>query len=723
MAEAGRAAVLCHINLARGFRGGERQTELLIRALAGAVPAQRLIARAGSPLAERLANLPGVEVRPVRGRTAACRALAGARLVHAHETGGAQAALLGRLLSGVPYVITRRVENSPRRDPFTRQMYARAARVVVLSDAVARVLAAYDRLELCRIPSATSALPVNPDWVARFRERHAGRLLVGHIAAFDPTKGQMTLLAAAAELAARAPNVHFVLVGAGKDEARIRAAAAELPNVSIEGWTNEVGNYLAAFDLFAFPSEREGLGSVLLDAMQFGLPIVASAAGGIPDIVTHEANGLLVPVGDAPALAAAIERLVRDEPLRAAFAAESRERARDYDAAVMARRYLEVYRDIAPEIEAGRPAAPSARALRDAPRRAAVVHVNLARNYRGGERQTELLIRGLAEHLPQQCVIARADRPLAARLHGIAGVTVIPVADRLGAIRASAGARLIHAHETGGAQAAFARHLLDRTPYLITRRVDTRPSASPVTREMYARAARVVALSDAIAAAIRAYEPRSAVTKVPSAASNLEHDAEWARRFRAARTGRFLVGHVAALDASHKGQHVLLKAAASLERTAPSIHFLLVGAGRDEHALRAAASGLGNVTFTGWVRNVGDYLAALDLLVYPSLHEGLGSILLDAMQFGLPVVASAVGGIPEAIQDGENGILVPPNDPDALAAAILRLCSDAPLRNAIAERNRVRARAFDPSTMTERYLDIYRELLGAELAPSAELPR
>lgn len=722
MTAADRAAVLCHINLARGFRGGERQTELLVRALAQAVPSQQLIARAGGRLVERLADVPGVTVVPVRGRTEAFRRAAHARLVHAHETGGAQAALLRNLASGTPYVITRRVENVPRTDPFTRAMYRRAARVVVLSGAVARVLAAYDqRLDLCRIPSAVSHLPADPGWVARYRAAHAGRLLVGHVAAFDITKGQLTLLKAAAALASRAPQVHFVLVGAGKHESDLRAAAAGLDNVSFEGWSNEVGNYLAAFDLFAFPSEREGLGSVLLDAMQFGLPIVASNIGGIPDVVADGSNGILVPVGDADALAAAIERLADDEALRAAIAARNRAHVASFDPAVMAQRYLDVYRDIAPEVAAPRSTPP--RRASDAVREAAVLHVNLARNFRGGERQTELLIKGLARHLPHQCVLARADRPLAARLYGVPGVTVVPVKDRLGAIRASRGARLIHAHETGGAQVAYARHLLERTPYLITRRVDNRPSASPVTRQMYARAARVVVLSDAIAAALAAYDPMLTVSKIPSAASNLEHDAERARRIRAAFPDRFLVGHIAALDASHKGQHVLLRAAALLERHEPRIHFVLVGSGRDEHALRRAAAGLGNVTFTGWVRDVGDYLAAIDLFVYPSLHEGLGSILLDAMQFGLPVVASAAGGIPEAIVHGDNGLLVPPGDAEALAAAVAELCSDTALRNAIAERNRSRARLYHPSTMTQRYLEIYHELVGAELKASAELPR
>jgi glycosyltransferase involved in cell wall biosynthesis len=332
------------------------------------------------------------------------------------------------------------------------------------------------------------------------------------------------------------------------------------------------------------------------------------------------------------------------------------------------------------------------------------------------------LIRGLSAHIATQSLIARSNRPLSHRLRDVPGLTVIPVGGRIEAIRATAGAELIHAHETGGAQVGFVRSLASGTPYLITRRVDNKPSASPVTHWMYRRAARVVVLSNAIATTLRQYEPNIVLSKIPSASSNLEHDPQWVERYRAAGPNRFLVGHIAALDTRHKGQHTLIEAAKRIERTHPRIHFLIVGSGRDEAELRAQAAGSSNVSFMGWVRNVGDYLAALDIFVYPSMHEGLGSILLDAMQFGLPIVASDVGGIPDIVKHAENGLLVAAGDHEALAAAILRLFSDAPLRNAMAESNRRRAREYHPSIMTQRYLEIYRNLVPRIAADRPSAP-
>ena len=90
---------------------------------------------------------------------------------------------------------------------------------------------------------------------------------------------------------------------------------------------------------------------------------------------------------------------------------------------------------------------------------------------------------------------------------------------------------------------------------------------------------------------------------------------------------------------------------------------------------RSAAAGLSNLTFTGFVDNVGDYLAAFDVFILPSNREGIGSILLDAMEQGLPVVASRVGGVPDIVHDRKNGLLIDPASPAQLRDAILHAAS------------------------------------------------
>ena len=213
--------------------------------------------------------------------------------------------------------------------------------------------------------------------------------------------------------------------------------------------------------------------------------------------------------------------------------------------------------------------------------------------------------------------------------------------------------------------------------------------------------------SKAIEDVLVRFDPTLRCAKIPDACSDLSSNADWVASYRKAHAGKVLVGNVAACVFSHKGQDVLLRAAERLEDKRPNIEFILVGSGRDEGQLRRMASSMSNVTVAGWASNVGDFLAAFDLFVLPSRHEGLGSILLDAMEFGLPIVASDVGGIPEVVEDGRNGLLVPAGEPDELARAIDRLCSDEPLRRAMSETNRARAREFTAARMAARYLKVY----------------
>ena len=146
----------------------------------------------------------------------------------------------------------------------------------------------------------------------------------------------------------------------------------------------------------------------------------------------------------------------------------------------------------------------------------------------------------------------------------------------------------------------------------------------------------------------------------------------------------------------------------------PELQFLLVGGGDDEAMLRELASGLGNVAFTGWVDNVGDHLAAFDLFILPSNKEGIGGILLDAMDRALPIIASKVGGLPEIVEDGDNGILIEPRSPDQLEAAILRLYDDPDLRRAMGARGREFSRDFTAGAMARQYLALYRQAAGAD---------
>jgi glycosyltransferase involved in cell wall biosynthesis len=173
-----------------------------------------------------------------------------------------------------------------------------------------------------------------------------------------------------------------------------------------------------------------------------------------------------------------------------------------------------------------------------------------------------------------------------------------------------------------------------------------------------------------------------------------------------------LVGTVANLK-PHKGLNHLLRAAVEVRKILPTVRFVIVGQGSVESGLQTLATELdldGTVTFTGYREDALRIAAAFDLFVLSSLHEGLSIALVEAMALGLPVVVTRVGGLPEVVEDGREGILVEPADPQALAVSILRLLGDGQLRRQFGEAGRARAERLDVRTAVHRTEDIYDKL-------------
>jgi len=336
-------------------------------------------------------------------------------------------------------------------------------------------------------------------------------------------------------------------------------------------------------------------------------------------------------------------------------------------------------------------------------------HVNLAAGFRGGERQTELLIRELSKCGYQQIAVVRKESELGDRL---ADVTELEIR-RIGkpyifGVGAAQGCDLLHAHEAKASQFTYWVKRLLGIPYVITRRVPRVPGRNPLTRAVYQNASAVVALSRAIKASLSQHNPSLTVQIIPSMSAELPVDTHRVAELQQRFAGKFVVGHIGALVNYHKGQQYLMEAARDLADSHPKMHFILLGRGKDEAWFRELAEGLSNVTFEGFVDNVGDYLALFDLFVFPSLQEGLGSILIDAMAARLPVIATEVGGIPDIVRDGVNGILVPPAERGLLAEAIQTLWQNEKLRCKIARQAEIDSRLYTPKKVANRYIqDVY----------------
>ena len=183
-----------------------------------------------------------------------------------------------------------------------------------------------------------------------------------------------------------------------------------------------------------------------------------------------------------------------------------------------------------------------------------------------------------------------------------------------------------------------------------------------------------------------------------------------------------VVGTIGRL-ARQKATHRLLRATPRLLEAEPSTRVLIVGDGPLRRQLEAESRALGvaeAVDFLGYQSDLSTVYAALDVFVLPSRYEGVPLALLEAMALGVPCVASRVAGIREVVEDGATGLLVDSADPAALAAAILRLFSDAGLRGALCDNaRRLVLRDYTRERMVARIEALYRELVRQRSAAPA----
>jgi glycosyltransferase involved in cell wall biosynthesis len=353
-----------------------------------------------------------------------------------------------------------------------------------------------------------------------------------------------------------------------------------------------------------------------------------------------------------------------------------------------------------------------------------VIHVDTAATWRGGQNQVLLTAQGMvARGVPTQ-IACRAGGALEARARA-AGIGVQPISFRgdlwppgIMALarclrREPRGLLLLHDPHAVSAGLAATR-LGPRVPLVAVRRVDF-PLRGPLSRAKYALCDRVIVVSRGVrsvmeAAGIGSERLRLVYEGVPDPAP-----APGGRKALAelgVPEQAPVVGNVAALT-GHKDHATLLEAMAILRPQQPQAWLVILGEGELRGALEARAHALGlsdRVVFAGFRRDLDRLLPAFSVFCLSSQLEGLGTSLLDAMAYGLPIVATAAGGIPEAVADGVTGRLVAPRDPQALARALAEvLCDDGRRAAWGAAGRRLFLERFTADRMVEETLGVVRE--------------
>lgn len=241
----------------------------------------------------------------------------------------------------------------------------------------------------------------------------------------------------------------------------------------------------------------------------------------------------------------------------------------------------------------------------------------------------------------------------------------------------------------------------------------------PLTRWIWRRADRVVALSESLGRLTAQTMPELRYAVVPNGVDlALFHPPEVMRQPEKRPVRCLAVARLV----ERKGLGCLIRAFALLERGRFELD--IVGDGPDRQVLRELANQLGvakEVRFLGSLSRamVAERYRQADLFTLPSTAESFGNVFAEALASGLPIVASQVGGIPDLVEHGINGLLVPPADPHSLARAISYLGDDHQLRSAMSSRNRAKAEAnLEWAQVTKRYLSIYEAVMHQLPTPS-----
>jgi glycosyltransferase involved in cell wall biosynthesis len=295
----------------------------------------------------------------VCGTAAACL-LARPAIVHAHSASRASFVRKSLLLAiargagcrtifhlhGGAFRQFAEIESGALMRRWIRHTLERSSRVIALSESWAQFLRGYaPRARVAVLPNPVPLPPLPPPGL----QQEARILFLGRV---EAAKGIDELLAAVATLAPRFPLLRLAIGGEG-ELARVAARAAALgiaERVELLGWMDpERRNAeLARAAVFCLPSHAEGLPMALLEAMAAGRPVVASAVGAIPEVLCDGVDGLLVPARDVAALAAALARLLDDDPLRARLGEAARAKvAARYSSEVVARQLGALYRELA----------------------------------------------------------------------------------------------------------------------------------------------------------------------------------------------------------------------------------------------------------------------------------------------------------------------------------------------------------------------------------------
>jgi glycosyltransferase involved in cell wall biosynthesis len=363
--------IVLHVSTAKSWRGGEQQLAYLTQGLTTLGIDQVVLCPVGSPLSKRMMEA-SILVATFSDRGLLDISLARTihklcnskpfDIIHCHDSHAHSAAVLSVYLFGhrTPVVVSRRVDFPVSPHILSRWKYNHPCvhRILCVSEAI-RTITAPSIKDTSRLAVVHSGIDL-----AMYEKRTDPRKLkeelglkdsdkiVGNLSALADHKDYPTFIRSAAKVIRTDPSVHFIIAGKGDEEKRIRKMIGALKlekNVHLLGFRSDVVNIMQSLDVFLITSVTEGLGTIVLEAFAAGTPVVATRAGGIPEMVMNEVTGLLADPGDDEALAGATLHLLQHPVLSKQLVQHAYKRVQDFSFRETAQKTLGIYLEVQAE--------------------------------------------------------------------------------------------------------------------------------------------------------------------------------------------------------------------------------------------------------------------------------------------------------------------------------------------------------------------------------------
>jgi L-malate glycosyltransferase len=355
-----------HLSSEQTWRGGEQQIAYLIEELASAGVKNFAGVRKNSAFEAYcqkngipFVSLPFRNIIDVESawKIRSYCLVKGIDVAHLHSAKSHGIAVLSSMLGNpTPLILSRRVDFIPRKNLLARWRYNHPSvkRIIGVSDKITSIMKAYVK-DPSRCVTIHSGIDVSKfgssatDILRKLYNVPAENIMIGNTSALEHHKDYPTFIETIRKLIEKNVLLTAFIIGKGSLRAVLEASVRKNGlerNIIFTGFRSDIPEILPGLDVFLMTSETEGLGTSVLDAFASGVPVVATEAGGIPEMVSHGITGMLAQVGDAETLASHVMQIVGDDTLRRSIIKNAKQKLQAFNKTTTAEKTLAVYRDV-----------------------------------------------------------------------------------------------------------------------------------------------------------------------------------------------------------------------------------------------------------------------------------------------------------------------------------------------------------------------------------------